>query len=183
MGALSSANSSRVIVFGGFNNAGTILSSAERFLPSTGLFSTAGTPTTPRAFPRAIVNPGDAVFAVAGQTDATNCAARMQAYNPATNAWTNKATGYARCLHTATLLANGTQFIVAGGRATPSGTGSNATTLYDMTFNTWTVGPTLNTSRYHHTATLYPSSPVSKVLVAGGKFSTTALAASEFYTP
>ena len=183
MGALSSANASRVIVFGGFNNAGTILSSAERFLPSTGLFSTAGTPTTPRAFPRAIVNPGDAVFAVAGQMDATNCAARMQAYNPATNAWTNKATGYARCLHTATLLANGTQFIVAGGRATPSGTGSNATTLYDMTFNTWTVGPTLNTSRYHHTATLYPSSPVSKVLVAGGKFSTTALAASEFYTP
>jgi len=95
-------------------------------------------------------------------------------YDPATRIWTvTDPMKIGRTGHTATLLPNGKEVLVAGGDGYPDTLAS--VEVYRQTWST--TGP-LGTARTNHTATLLPS---GKVLVAGGMDRGLILATAELY--
>jgi N-acetylneuraminic acid mutarotase len=111
---------------------------------------------------------------------------RSERYNPTTNSWATAATlplpssTPGTCLHGATRLDDGT-VLVTGGLQTTTGPVLNGSYTYDPLSDSWTARPNLATARYAHTATLYPTSVDSEVLIAGGLPGP--LASAEYYTP
>ncbi len=117
-----------VLIAGGIADAtaSTVLSSAERFDPTTGTFSpTAGPMTTPRAFHTATALTDGTVLMVGGDTSSSATypqTATAERFDPATGAFaaadTLVITGNPRCLgrkdQTATRLPDGTVLIAGG---------------------------------------------------------------------
>jgi hypothetical protein len=182
--ALSSSQSSRVVVVGGVNPLGALLASAERYTPSAFSWSGAGSMVVGRAYHSTTLIGGNSVLVIGGRWTGggTSCFVRGERYNPTTNAWSNMASKPSPgvCFHGATRLDDGT-VLVTGGMQTTAGPALNGSHTYDPSFDTWTTLPNLATARYGHTATLYPTSVDSEVLIAGG--SPGPLASAEYYTP
>ena len=87
-------------------------------------------------------------------------------YDPATGKW--NATGSLntpRRSHTSTLLEDGKVLVVGGDVGRDSAISINGAELYDAQNERWSVTGSLNTGRFHHTATLLKN---GKVLVVGG---------------
>lgn len=114
----------RVMLIGGGNSAGTIVSSCDIWDPATGLSTPAASMSTPRGQHTATLLPDGRVY-VAGGLAVLNTAdilatlnsaqASTEIYNPATNTWSaGPNMPKPRVGHTATLLGNGQVLLVGG---------------------------------------------------------------------
>jgi N-acetylneuraminic acid mutarotase len=151
----------RVVICGGYNlNAGGYLASAERYDPSTGLWSPINPMGTAR-WEHTATTLGNGKILVAGGDGISGTLNSAELYDPTTQMWSPTPNmPAARHNHTATLLANG-KVLVAGGQF--GGVLATAA-LYDPTTG-WSATTPMPVARYGHTATLLPN---GKVLVAGG---------------
>lgn len=110
----------RVLVAGGEIASNTTTASAELYDPATGFWSPTGAMAHARSFHTATLLPSGQVLVLGGsQADpgGTIYPDTAEAYDPVTGTWATLATRLAgpRTLHTAELLAGGTQVLVAGG--------------------------------------------------------------------
>jgi Cu/Zn superoxide dismutase len=83
-----------------------------------------------------------------------------------------------RVSHTATLMSSGKVLIVGGVNSTAGGTYLSTAELYDPAAATWTSAANMAGSRAGHVATLLEG---NRVLVAGGRDSTSSIATAELY--
>jgi len=180
----------RVLVTGGaIADQYTFTNGAEIYDPAAGMW----TSTPPMHMRRkdhtaTLLNDGT-VLVVGGGNNPLIGDNEPEIYDPSTGLWsTNHTMTCSRQQHTATLLPNG-QVLVAGGwgnypsNANYSYIGVQAIAeLYDPISGKWANAGFMNTSRYHHTATLLPN---GKVLVAGGftANSSTGLTSAELFDP
>jgi len=107
-------------------------------------------------------------------------------YKPSTNSWSDGAfPTIRRTYSTATVLPSGKVLVPGGVNFSPSTSNANAD-VYDPTANTWGTGGTMAFARELYSSVLLPS-PYSKVLVAGGRVttstSTTITSVAELYDP
>jgi N-acetylneuraminic acid mutarotase len=177
----------KVLVAGGhFSDitdiVGHVISSAERYDPSTTTWSVASSMKTARQYHSATLLNNGKVLVVGGMDASFNDYDSAELYDPVTDSWSDTGSLItARDSHTATLLADG-KVLVAGGYGF-SGPLDSAE-LYDPATGKWTSAGTLGTARYSHTATLLAS---GKVIVTGGSVSGNSssdfLKSAELYNP
>jgi N-acetylneuraminic acid mutarotase len=163
----------KVLMAGGLNYQGTLLSSVELYDSASGAWSAANSMNIPRYLHTATLLPNGQLLVAGGLAGIglTN----VEVFNPATGIWTaTNGLNTTRYLHTATLLANG-KVLAAGGLI------DNSSEVYDPAVNpatgTWANTGGLHIARDYHTATLLPS---GAVLVAGGNATGTSM---ETYDP
>lgn len=180
--AILSGASTVVVVVGGSTGSG-ITGAVEQFTPGTGVFTSLATSLPVYAHTATAVSTDDLLVA-GGVFNSTSCTRSARRLDLGGNSWSAAGSlPVARCYHTATKLVNG-NVLVAGGQTAPGSAPTNRAEIYNVATNTWTSQPTLATSRYLHTAVLYPAAPSNKVLLAGGtQGGANPLAAAEFYTP
>jgi hypothetical protein len=176
--------SGKVLVAGGYDSTGAVLSTAELYDPATGTISATGGLTAPngRAEHATALLPNGKVL-LAGGVDNTGAAlASAELYDPATGTFsTTGSMAQSRFRVTAVVLYDGRVLVSGGFNATGALTGAE---IYDSTTGLFTLTGSLNTARNRHTATLLPN---GKVLIAGGRNSTlevtNALASAEIFDP
>jgi hypothetical protein len=177
-----------VLITGGEGQTG-ILSSAERFDPSTLTFSPhPNSLTAPRSEHTATLLPNAEALLVAGK-DVQGISFTAELFHPATglfSALSNNLTNL-RSGHTATQLLDGRVLIAGGADGTQAAQGNmeafdpRAVDLFDPTTGVFTsLANALNIPRAGHTATLLPD---GKVLILGGSNAAGILASAELYDP
>jgi parallel beta-helix repeat protein len=176
-----------VLISGGNDSSGTVLSSAELFDPAggdngVGAFTPTGSMGTARNAHTATALLDGRVLVAGGVTAAGAFVASAEIYDPESG--TFSATGSmsnVRGFHTATLLPDG-RVLIAGGRDS-SGYLAGAE-LFDPSGNgglgSFSSTSTMNAARGYHTATLLPD---GKVLVSGGTGSGGFLDSAEIFDP
>jgi hypothetical protein len=175
----------KVLIAGGQDDGGGLLSTAELYDPEGSIFTPTGTMTTGRTGHAATLLPKGQVLITGGSVDdGWTSLASAELYDPASGAFTATAPMIAaRQLHTATLLPSG-EVLVAGGQGSrhPDANALASAELYDPTSGTFTATGSLATARQDHSATLLPS---GKVLIAGGMpySGIGAFASAELYDP
>jgi len=180
----------KVLVVGGEGLTGSseaVLTSAELYDPSTGVWTTTGSLNTARQYHTATLLPDGKVLIAGGEPDTVPSTSSAELYDPSTGTWT--ATGSlntARQYHTATLLPSG-KVLIGGGANFESltvATDLASAELYDPSTGVWSSTGSLATERSAHTAVLLPS---GDVLDSGGVnnfgANPTWLASSELYNP
>ncbi len=157
-------NNAMVLIAGGLDANGNILTSAELYDPTTGCFAPTGSLTLPRQGHTATLLNNGMVLIAGGRTSGVNETATAELYDPTTGTFT--ATGSMNTVRfdqTATLLNNGT-VLIAGGFDNNSNILASAE-LYDPVAGTFSITGPMNTARFSHTATPLNS---GMVLIAGG---------------
>jgi hypothetical protein len=150
-----------VLVAGGVNRNGAVISGTELYDPATGTWRDAaplgGIPAIPRAGHTATLLQSGKVLVVggSGETDAEGPNGTAEIYDPATGAWAPTGRAVAGGGGAATLLRDGRVLVTGGGSAE----------LYDPATGTWALAAAPIRARYGHTATLLRD---GKVLVVGG---------------
>ena len=153
------------------------LASAERYDPSTGTWSAAGSMSTARSGAMAVGLKDGRVLVIGGDDAGSTILRSAELYDPSSGTWSTTGSmiddhaalwSYGAGGFTATLLQNG-EVLVAGG-------GTASAELYDPGSGTWRATGSMNDTRSAATATLLPS---GKVLVAGGD----AAGDAELYDP
>jgi N-acetylneuraminic acid mutarotase len=181
-GAATLLANGQVLLAGGinFNNGSeSILTAAELYNPSSGVWSVTGSMIS------GIVNPASALL---GNNDVL-IANATQFYSPSSATWTKtgplpRTAGNplrATLLPNGIVLASGTDCTYSGCGHVPSAT----CLLYTTSTNSWSMTGSMNQPRIDHTSTLLLN---GKVLVAGGLDRTlsagfTILSSAELYTP
>ncbi len=158
-GAVRLADGS-VLIVGGYHHS--ILASAERYDPSTGVWSSAGSMAVGRVEHTTTLLPSGKVLVTGGGGDA-GVLSTAELYDPATNTWSSaESMSTIRASQTATLLPSGRVLVTGGvnGSIFPL-----TAELYDPATNSWSSAGSMATGRRWHTATLLPS---GQVLVTGG---------------
>ncbi len=172
----------KVLIAGG----STAVASAELYDAATGTFTMTGSMAEARIQHTATLLPSGKVLITGGQANIEGMqrsTASAELYDPAAGTFTaTGGMGWARHLHTATLLTNG-KVLIAGGYSWDSPLASAE--LYDPEAGTFTsTGGTLSTGRADHAAVLLPN---GKVLVVGGQVLTngayTITGTAELYDP
>jgi len=178
--------SDEVLVVGGkrtVSGSSTVLSSAELYNPTSGVWRYTGSLSTARTDHTSTLLRNGQVMVQGGSTvyGSDDSLYSCELYNPTSGSWTT--TGRlttARSWHTATLLQTG-EVLVAGGTGAGGSNGYFVTTeLYSSSSRTWTPSGSLNTARAFHTATLLLN---GMVVVAGGSDYYGALNSAEIYNP
>jgi len=168
----------KVLVAGGRRVVDSV-ADAELYDPATGNFSPTGSMAARRAQHTITLLPSGKVLVTGGfQFGSTSApVASTEIYDPATGIWTAGGNlSFARNLHTATLLPNGTVLVTGGNR---NGVATAIAQLSNAAATSWSATASMATARVVHTATLLPS---GHVLVAGGDSSSArALASAELY--
>lgn len=159
-----------VLVAGGVNQAGTVLSSADLLLTAKdGSSISAASMNVARASHTATMMANGRLLA-AGGWDGTTVRGDVEVYDPATNAWTLVAgMSSARFNHTATLLNDG-RVLICGGQSTAPGLSPVVTAACDLftpsgSGGSLAAGPSLQQARALHAATLLRD---GKVWFSGG---------------
>ena len=172
----------KVLLAGGQDATGAILSSAEVYDPAAGTYTaTAGSMVTARMLHTATLLPDGLVLLAGGQDEVgDHPLASAELYDPAADTFTAAPGGMAtpRILPTATLLANGL-VLIAGGDNGSGGGPIGTAELFDPASGTFTTTGAMVTAREIHSATLLPS---GQVLLAGG-FNAGDSASAELYDP
>jgi len=159
----------QILVAGGLDSFGNILTSAELYNPTTRVWSFTGSLKVARQNFRATPLANGEVL-VEGGIDATGAAlTSAELYNPATGTWSlTGSMNVGRENHQAVLLNNG-MVLVAGG---DTGTQDNpfihalaSAELYDPTAGTWSLTGSMHLQRFNQPMLVLPN---GKVLVAGG---------------
>jgi N-acetylneuraminic acid mutarotase len=166
-----------VVVAGGYGNSG-VISSAERFDPTTGAWSPAGTLNVPRYYHRAIaLKDGRAL--VVGGFDESGPTTTVEIYNPAANTWSLVAPmSIDRYAPQVTLLDDGRVLVAGGiGGGLPA---LDSAEIYDPQANAWQPAGTMTTPRYLAAVAVLGD---GKVLVAGGHNGTDYQSSVEVFDP
>jgi len=162
-------NNGLVLVAGGRNDGGGILSRAELYDPASGQWTDTGYLNKERSSFAAVLLSDGKVLATGGYSGSGDLSS-AEIYDPVSAVWTNAAPmNYATDSQTATLLPNG-KVLVAGGSDGVGGVRTNSV-LYDPLNNAWTNTSPLKVARGGHVATLLPS---GQVLVVGGAYDNSA---------
>jgi len=162
----------KVLVAGGYDDAGPPLNSEELYDPATGTWRSAGRLNSIRFGHTATLLPNGKVLIAGGvnrffppPVSGINSA---ELYDPATGTWSS--TGNlttSRYGHTATLLPNGKVLVTGGYNGANDSNGPidlDSAELYDPDTGRWSLTGNLKAARFGHAATLLPS---SQVLVVG----------------
>jgi hypothetical protein len=161
----------RVLIAGGLGPDWTFLASAELYDPRTGTFSRTGDLTVPRESHVGVRLTDGRVFVVGGhrgRREQVQLYTSAEMYDPRTR--TFRAVGDMRVRrhkHDAILLRDG-RVLISGGSDERDDQGAyTSTELFDPRTNTFTMGPSLQRTRYKHagTSTLLAN---GNVLMAGG---------------
>jgi hypothetical protein len=155
----------KVLVAGGGNGT-TILSTAELYDPTTGVFSPTGTMTTPRLFATATLVGDGRVLIAGGGSIVGNCSgcsvASAEIYDPASGTFSSVANmGYPRRGHIAILLPNGNVLVAGGiddGLADPERFLSSAE-LFDPETLNFSPASSMTSPRFDHAANLLRTAP------------------------
>ena len=172
-----------MLIAGGVDNFGNVLSSAELFDPATGTFTlTAGNLNTARLSHTATLLPNGMVLIAggAGQSYGVSALSSAELYDP--NAGTFSNTGSmltTRSLFTATLLNNG-KVLVAGGWDA-NGNALASAELYDPSAGSFAATGRLSTARGSHAAALLNNG--STLLAGGWDVNGNTLTSTEIYDP
>jgi hypothetical protein len=158
-----------VLIAGGTGTGGSsspAATSAERYNPATGTWTSAGSMPTPRWQDFTLTRLGDGRVLVAGGNIAGFPVKASDLYNPLTGQWAPTAVlPGTRASYTATALSNGTALLSGGYDVNPSFPVSTGV-LFDPNAQIWTLlGVTMAQTRSGHAAVLLPS---GRVLIAGG---------------
>ncbi|MFO1311115.1 MAG: DUF642 domain-containing protein [Burkholderiales bacterium] len=155
----------QVLIAGGYDRTGTAQSTAELYNPATRTFAATGSMLTKSAGHTATLLLDGKVLVIGGGN------AKVQRFDPTTKTWSQLSTSMSsnRTWHTATRLPDGRVLVIGGYDS--SGNTMSSTIVYDPAGSgSFTNGPTLDTPRKQHTATLLTSGPnTGKVLVVGGR--------------
>jgi hypothetical protein len=160
----------KVLIAGGQDSQGKLLSTAELYDPGTGTFSPTGNMQSPRAEHTATLLANGKVLLVGS----SKSIAEAELFDPATGVFT--ATGSLstpRTHHTAVLLPDGKVLVLGGtqimmpggGGAAPGPVSLDSVEVYDPANGKFATVGKLAVARDSHSATLLPS---GAVLVAGG---------------
>jgi len=168
----------KVLVVGGGFDRGAALDSAELYDPATGTWFSTGSLSKARLGHTATLLPdGKVLVAGGGAIDGYNESLdSAELYDPATGTWSSTGSlRFPRYLHTATLLSDGSVFVMGGIIS------ASFSELYNPATGTWSPADSQPEwePREGHTATLLPG---GKVLIVGGKVSSFAID-SEVYDP
>lgn len=156
----------RVLVVGGINDSGVVLSSAELFDPATNSFTVTGSMTVERVGHTATLLQDGRVLVVGGRNASNRPIATTEVFNPATGSFTTTGSmTIGRDEHVAVLM-NNAKVLVAGGTADVEGRFLKSSELFDPTTSSWSVTTDMTTHRSRHAALLLPS---GKVFVCGGQ--------------
>ena len=179
----------RVLVAGGqsTNAFPDIISSAEIYDPTTGLWTITNSMNGVRYNHTATLLPnGKVLVAGGGSTNAFTVTSAAELYDPANGTWANTGSMPIPSVnHTATLLPNGKVLAAGGDFDENFGFGfvlvaSPFAALYDPNTGMWTTTAQMNVSHEFHTATLLTN---GLVLIAGLGQSNAVVNSSELYNP
>ena len=197
-------NDGRLLVTGGVDAAGAVISGCEVYNPATNAFTPVASMNSIRAG-HAAVTMADGRVMVAGGTNnfadltaaITNAVNTVEIYNPTTNTWSNAPNlGGRRVVPALTLLGNGRVMVSGGVEVTllfgiPVGvTSTNKVQIYNPTTNAWSNGANMPSGRaYHHESQVTLAD--GRVLMSGGVFvpdlvnalNATSIAAADVYNP
>jgi hypothetical protein len=172
-----------VLVAGGVNKQGVVLTSAEIYDAAAGAWNAAGDLSVPRAYHTANLLSDGTVLVIGGEVILEILPNRVryltydsaEIYDPATGIWTPTAKMPSpRGHHASTLLADGKVLVIGGDN---DHLNQNSAALYDPATGTWrSTGDSL-VARWQPHATLLPN---GEVLVAGGNGG---IQSSELYDP
>lgn len=155
----------KVLVAGGADGAGNILSSAEVFDPATNAFVVTGTLTVPRVNHTATLMSDGRVFFSGGADQSGAILASTEIYNPATGVFTASCTlQHARRRHVAILLANG-NVLIAGGYGTSGSAYLKSAELFNPLTGTCSTTGDMTIGRSQFAGVLLGS---GKAFVCGG---------------
>ena len=179
----------RVLVTGGVQSAPAFnpLASAEVYDPATGVWTPAGSMSTPRVNHTAVLLANGKVLVAGGARIGTYLAS-AELYDPVTGAWTSTGSmNSVRGDHTATLLRDGKVLAAAGydgNNAAVHGGTLDSAEVYDPVTGVWTPTAAMRSPHNYAVAARLPD---GKVLVAGGVDGSAGaagiLAAAEVYDP
>jgi hypothetical protein len=176
----------RVFILGNSNTA-------EVFDPADGYSTVTGLMSSSR-FDATVTLLADGRVLVAGGTVAGAHVATAEIYDPATNTFTpaNGPMTQARSQHAATRLLDGRVLITGGRDGTQFTTRTATTEFFDPAAGTFSPGPSMQSSRERHAATLLECLPApadqncawkGKVLITGGFTASTSFVNAELYNP
>lgn len=178
--------SPRVLLAGGKNWNGQILSSAELWNPATNTSVLTGSMANPRQLHTATQLADGSVLVTGGYDQSSSPQSSVEIYNPATGQFSpGPSMIAARAEHTATLFKAGPlagDVLIAGG-AGQNGNALSSAELYNPVTNTFTSLSPMHVGRMRHTAT---SLADGRILVAGGTLSqgrTTGIGEAEIFDP
>jgi hypothetical protein len=150
----------RVLIVGGDDGHGSLLTSAEVFDPTTQSFVATGNLNHARRDATATLLANGKLLITGGQDSAGTLLSTAELYDPFTGTFTlTGSMQYARAQHTATLLTNGRVLLVGNSYDTTSAE------IFDPAAGVFRATGSLGQARAHHTATLLPN---GNVLVLGG---------------
>jgi hypothetical protein len=159
----------QVLVLGGSNASDArparLLSSAELYDPSTGIWTETGHLKSARSGATATLLPDGTVLVTGGVSSSADRPERSaEIYDPVSRTWAKTGSmSVVRNGHTATLLPDGRVLVVGGQCCTEPAVASSE--LYDPASGTRTATGALGSTRRNHTAVLLAN---GKVLVYGG---------------
>ncbi len=163
-----------VLVVGGGN------SSSEVYNPVNNSWSSAGGIGGQRTYHTATLLPNGKVLIAGGSDQSGKTTSTAMLYDPTTGSYSDTGSmKFSREFHTATLIQG--KVLITGGRASngSSYTYPNSAELYDPATGVFTtVGSTMSSGRYGHTAVILDG----KVVIAGGA-NAAVLATTEIYNP
>jgi hypothetical protein len=157
----------KVLIVGGINMLGNVLTSAEIYDPVSGTFTvTSGSLHTGRYIHDATLLANNDVLITGGlQDNQGNTLDSAEIFDPGTGAFTVVGPMHdQRFEHTTTLLPDNT-VLVAGGYSTTQGNTLTSAEVYNPTMQTFTAVGSMTQMRGFHTATLLGN---GNVLIAGG---------------